>query len=332
MDDSGIFPFLAQKAATGLRTALVTITGVSGSSVRNPGAHLAVAADGSWRGSLSGGCIEAAVVADAVDAIAAGAPREIRFGTGSPYLDIRLPCGGWVDVLINPVADPAPIARVATLLAERTPALLALPLGDGSIAVTAGNAPWRTCRDTTHFTVAHLPPLALTVIGHGAGVEALAALAATADARVMAMTPDRAIAGRLAEAGIAARLLNTPREPVDLTVDPWTAIAFLFHDHDWETALIGRALAGRAFYVGAMGSRAAQRTRAAALAAAGVSSDDIARLHAPIGLIPSSRDPQVLALSTLAEIVRDFERATAREDRVIGSITCRDEVHQDGWR
>jgi xanthine dehydrogenase accessory factor len=317
MDDSGIFPFLAQKAAAGERTALVTITGVSGSSVRNPGAHLAVAADGSWRGSLSGGCIEAAVVADAVAAIATGIPREIRFGAGSPYLDIRLPCGGWVDVLVNPIADPRPIVEATALLAGRTPALLALPLGSGPIIATAGTAPWRTCRDTTHFTVAHLPPLALTVIGHGASVEALAALAVTADARVMAMTPDRAIAGRLIAATIPVHLLNTPREPVDLTADPWTAIAFLFHDHDWETALIARALAGRAFYVGAMGSRATQRQRAASLAAAGVPADAIARLHAPIGLIPSSRDPQVLALSTLAEIVRDFERTTARDDRVV---------------
>jgi xanthine dehydrogenase accessory factor len=329
MDDSGIFPFLAQKAAARLRTALVTITGVSGSSVRNPGAHLAVAADGSWRGSLSGGCIEAAVVADAVDAITAGAPREIRFGVGSPYLDIRLPCGGSVDVLINPITDPAPIADAAALLAARIPALLALPLGEAPITVTPGGAPWRTCRDAAYFTVAHLPPLALTVIGHGASVEALAALAVTVDARVMAMTPDRVIAGRLAEADIPVRLLNTPHEPVDLTVDPWTAIAFLFHDHDWETALISRALAGRAFYVGAMGSRVAQRTRAAALAAAGVSSDDIARLHAPIGLIPSSRDPQVLALSTLAEIVRDFERATTREDRVMALAGDREEFRHN---
>lgn len=314
MDDSGIFPFLVQKAASGVRTALVTITNVSGSSVRNPGAHLAVADDGSWRGSLSGGCIEAAVVADAVDAIAAGTPREIRFGAGSPYLDIRLPCGGSVDVLINPVTDAAPIARAAALLADRTPALLTLPLGEGAIAVEAGTAPWRTRRDTAHFTIAHLPPLALTVIGHGASVEALAALAVTADARVTAMTPDRAIADRLAAGGIPVRLLNTPREPVDLSADPWTAIAFLFHDHDWETTLIARALAGRAFYVGAMGSRATQRRRADTLSAAGVAAEDIARLHAPIGLIPSSRDPQVLALSTLAEIVRDFERSTARED------------------
>ncbi len=51
-----------------------------------------------------------------------------------------------------------------------------------------------------------------------------------------------------------------------------------------------------------------------------VPADDIARLHAPIGLIPSSRDPQVLALSTLAEIVRDFERVTARDD-VVSELT-----------
>jgi xanthine dehydrogenase accessory factor len=314
MDDSGIFPFLAQKAATGTSTALVTVTGVSGSSVRNPGAHLAIAEDGSWRGSLSGGCIEAAVVADAVAAIGAGRPREIRLGTGSPYLDIRLPCGGSVDILINPLADAAPIARAAELLADRIPVLLALPLDQGAVMVEAGTAPWRTRRDAAHFTVAHLPPLALTVIGHGASVEALAGLAAAADARVTTMTPDHAIADRLTTDGIAVRLLRTPREPVDLDADPWTAVAFLFHDHDWETALIARALAGRAFYVGAMGSRATHARRVEALTEAGVAPADIARLHAPIGLIPSSRDPQVLALSTLAEIVRDFERVTARED------------------
>lgn len=316
MDDSGIFPFLVQKAAAGVRIALVTITGVSGSSVRNPGAHLAVAEDGDWRGSLSGGCIEAAVVADAIAAIAAGTPREIRFGTGSPYLDIRLPCGGWVDILINPVADATPIARTAALLAERTPVSLALPLGPGAIAVEPGAAPWRTRRDATHFTVAQLPRLGLTVIGHGASVEALAALAVAADACVTTMTPDRAIAARLAADGIPVHLLHSPGEAVDLTADPWTAIAFLFHDHDWEAALIARALAGRAFYVGAMGSRATQRQRAEALAGIGVPQASIARLHAPIGLIPSSRDPQVLALSTLAEIVRDFERVTARDDAV----------------
>ena len=321
MDDSGIFPFLVKKAAAGARTALVTITGVSGSSVRNPGAHLAVAEDGSWCGSLSGGCIEAAVVADAVDAIVAGMPREIRFGAGSPYLDIRLPCGGWVDVLINPLADIAPIDRLLALLNARTPALLSLPLNGGEITVQPGGAPWRTRRDTARFVTAQLPPLALTVIGHGASVEALVALAVTADARVTAVTPDRAIAARLAADGVPVHLLNTPREPVDLAADPWTAIAFLFHDHDWEATLIARALAGRAFYVGAMGSRATQRQRAEALADIGVPRESIVRLHAPIGLIPSSRDPQVLALSTLAEIVRDFERVTARDDMVVELTT-----------
>ncbi len=321
MDDSGVFPFLARKATGGVRTALVTITGVSGSSVRNPGAHLAVAEDGSWHGSLSGGCIEAAVVADAIAAIASGAPREIRFGAGSPYLDIRLPCGGWVDVLINPLADPAPITRVATLLATRQPALLSLPLpsSSGTIVAEAAAATWRTQRAPDRFTVAHLPRLALVVVGHGASVEALIALAATANAEVSAMTPDRTIADCLAAGGVAARLLRSPDDQVDLSADPWTAIAFLFHDHEWEVPLIARALGGQAFYVGAMGSRAAQQHRAEALAAAGLTTDMIARLRAPIGLIPSSRDPQTLALSTLAEIVRDFDQATARQDVVTAS-------------
>lgn len=63
--------------------------------MRNPGTIMGVAQDGSFAGSLSGGCIENAVVAEALEALKEDAPRMVRFGAGSPYLDIKLPCGGW---------------------------------------------------------------------------------------------------------------------------------------------------------------------------------------------------------------------------------------------
>ncbi len=92
-----------------------------------------------------------------------------------------------------------------------------------------------------------------------------------------------------------------------LTGDRWTASIFLFHDHDWEDALMESALDLPHFYIGAMGGRKAHDRRCEALRARGVSEAKLATIHAPIGLFHSSRDPQTLALSTLAQTVRVYE-------------------------
>jgi len=315
MDRVEIFRFLAAKSAV-RRVALVTVTRVSGSSMRNPGSHLAVAADGEWRGSLSGGCIEAAVVAEALEAIRKGAPREVRFGQGSNYIDIRLPCGGSLYVLIFPVTDPLLGTEASALLEAREPFVLVLPLKGGRPQIERGTVAWRTRRGVDSFSVAHPPPLSVLIVGHGASVEALDRQARALGADTRVITPDRDIGARLDTRGVPVTVVKTPEDIASLTADQWTAIAFVFHDHDWETALMARALATPAFYIGAMGSRTAHARRIDALTRHGVSAEQIATLRAPIGLIPSSRDPQVLALSTLAEIVRDFGRAIERPDVV----------------
>lgn len=313
MDAIDTFRFLARKSA-GARTALVTVTHVAGSSMRNPGAQLAVAEDGDWCGSLSGGCVEAAIVAEAMDALNERRPREVRFGSGSPYIDIRLPCGGTLDVLVSPIDDSSLGRRAIDLLEARQPFILRLPFAGGELAIEPGEPEWRTHRDIAAFSVSHLPQLRVVIIGHGAAVEALDLQAQTLGASTHVFTPDHAIVERLSSDGTLVTRLRMPSERVILPTDPWTAIAFVFHDHDWEMQFLIDALAGPAFYVGAMGGRMAQARRVATLEQAGVTAGNIARLRSPIGLIPSSRDPQVLALSALSEIVRDFGRLANRRD------------------
>ena len=97
--------FLSRASEGGQATALVTVGAVEGSSMRNPGTIMGVAADGTWEGSLSGGCIEKAVVAEALDMLKEGTPRVVRFGAGSPYIDIKLPCGGGLDLHFAPLKD-----------------------------------------------------------------------------------------------------------------------------------------------------------------------------------------------------------------------------------
>ena len=115
--------------------------------------------------------------------------------------------------------------------------------------------------------------------------------------------------GQAAAAGTETILLASPSDRVELDADAWTAMLFLFHDHEWEPALIAQALDSPAFWIGAMGSRTTQAARRAALAAHGLDEAAIARVQGPVGLIPSARDPATLALSAFAEIVGAYRAA-----------------------
>jgi xanthine dehydrogenase accessory factor len=112
------------------------------------------------------------------------------------------------------------------------------------------------------------------------------------------------IAGQWREAGDD---LELGRPPEGLAVYRWTAILLLFHDHEWEHALLQWALDSPAFLIGAQGGAPAREERVARLLEAGRSATDVARIHSPVGLIPRARDPQVLALSVLAEVVGAYE-------------------------
>lgn len=305
MDQRRIFAFLKDRIAAGQACALVTVLAVEGSAMRNPGTHMAVSEDGSFAGSLSGGCIENAVVAEACAAVTQRQPRIVRFGAGSPYLDIRLPCGGGLDIHFQPLADGMVARDCLAAIEARRPYSLAI--GPHGVECRAGwhPAPFDPAGGTASF--GYFPQARLMLVGHGEGLSALALLARTCALEVAALTPDERAQDRLQSLGFPVTKLNRTTDTALLHSDPWTAIAFLFHDHDWEIALLRRALELPHFYVGAMGGRRAHAARCEALLAAGVPASAIATLRAPIGLFHSSRDPDTLALSALAEIVRVYQ-------------------------
>lgn len=300
-----VFHFVAEAQSAGRRCVLVTVTAVTGASTRSPGAHLAVSEDGRFAGSISGGCVEAAVVAEALDALATGSPREVRFGAGSPYLDIRLPCGGGVDLMFSPLDEMGFGARALTLLDDRMPIRISLPFG-GSATVERAEGGFSVERRADGVAVTHIPPLRLALIGHGATVDTLGLLAHASAADVAVLSPDADQIARAHAWGSSAEMLRTPTAAPHFRSDAWTAIAFLFHDHDWEPALIARMLGEDSFFIGAMGSRKTHADRTEALRARGVGQDAIDRIVAPIGLIPSMRDPETLAVSILAQVTAAY--------------------------
>lgn len=252
--------------------ALCTVTFIDGSWSRRLGAQLAVLPDGSTRGSLADGCLERAL---AQEAAKTDEPRRVlRYGQGSPFVDIRLPCGSGIEVMVDPAPDRAAILAATQAITARQPA--SLPIGD------TPQGP---------FTRHYIPPLKIAILGSGPEVTALARLAAAQGIAHVIGTP----------LGEAHGTLSLGRAP-SLPVDPWTAIAVLFHDHEWERAILPWALASDAFSIGAQGGKGARNARAQWLAA-----DLLARLKSPIGLFPGARTPSVLALSILADVVAAYE-------------------------
>ena len=283
-DTLAIFQFIERCRANGEASALVTLTSTTGASSRDPGTHMAVSETGAYAGSFSGGCIEAAVVGEARAALADGHPRQVLFGAGSPFIDIRLPCGSGVEVLIDPAPNRTAIQAATAALTARCPASL-----------NAGMTPHGP------FIRHYLPPLRLMVLGSGPEVTALARLAAAQGIGCTLAGPRGEAEVGLSLGGQSLGGLSLGQAP-DLAVDAWTAIAVLFHDHEWERGILPWALASPAFHVGAQGGKGAREARSEWLEPAAM-----ARLRSPIGLFPGARTPSVLALSVLSEIVAAYE-------------------------
>ncbi len=304
MDLETVCLFLNEARLRGESSVLITVCAVEGASMRGPGTIMGVAQDGSFAGSLSGGCIENAVVAEALDVLKAGHARMVRFGAGSPYLDIKLPCGGGLDLHFTPLINSDLSAACLDTLRARTP--FSIQVGRDGVTHVPNWRPSSFNPETGTSIFGHWPAPKLQIIGHGAGVEALARLARVMGCWTDVLTSDDRIIAALKAQNIGARRIMRASQTGMLEGDPWTATIFLFHDHDWETDLMVRALEIPHFYIGAMGGRHAHAQRCEALRTRGVSDAALANIAAPIGLFHSSRDPQTLALSTLAQVIRAY--------------------------
>lgn len=298
-----VLEFLDKAHGRGERTCLIVLAGIDGGAARGLGTLMGVTQGGEWLGSLSGGCVEAALVGEAQRAIAAGRGELLRIGKGSPLIDIRLPCGSGIDLLLLPDPAPSAVTTALGLLAARHSAALELGTRQAISARDATPGERSGWRQGERFVLRIDPQLRLLIAGHGEEVPTLAELARAWGAEVLVLTPDERTA---AACGPDSVYLAMHGPHPALVLDEWSALVLLFHDHDWEMPLLVQALAQPALLIGAMGSKATQARRLAALADAGVTARDAARVTGPIGLIPATRDPQSLALSILAQVVAAY--------------------------
>lgn len=251
---------------------LSTIVGIEGSFSRRLGAQLAVLPGGSTVGDLADGCLERQL---ATDMARYAGKRVVRYGRGSSMIDFRLPCGGGLDILLDPAPDRAACRSALDLLLTRRPARLAIEWGEHA------------------FKRSYLPSLRVVVMGEGPELVAMASLCSAMKIDLEVFSKDDLVLGQSAR---------------EVRYDPWTACLLLFHDHEWELALLEQALASDAFYVGAQGGEKARLDRTMALTAHGMQEEQIARLTSPVGVMPACKSPRTLAISALSEIVDRYEQ------------------------
>ncbi|WP_435704647.1 XdhC family protein [Yoonia sp.] len=302
-------PFtLAPTGAHPLRTileasgdcVLAVIAGVEGPSYRPVGAMMAVMPDTSRVGTLSSGCIEADIALHAAQTLQTQVPRLIRYGRGSPFVDIELPCGGGLDILLIPSPDKSALREVQTRQAARIGCSLRIAIDTGTMTVKETG---QTARDDNSLTVRFDPLIRFLVFGKGPEATTFAALVKSAGYPIVLLSPDAETLQTGESIGCDTRHMTGQTFPGDLGVDQQTAILLFFHDHDWEPPILQAALGTEAFYIGSQGSQRARDARIATLQDMGVAATDIRRLHGPVGLIPSARDPGTLAVSVLAEVL-----------------------------
>lgn len=301
-DPASVFELLSTGAARDLEGALLTIVEIQGGAPRALGAQMAVLTDGRYCGYVSGGCIEATVASEAIRAIGAGKDEVLRFGAGSRFIDIKLPCGGSIDVHVHVRPDPAVVAEARRLLDARAPFAIALrpEVGIATLVPGSGTRERSEWCDGAFFRHYH-PLTRLLLIGEGHELVALSNLARSAGLPVRAYMTAEAGAEILAGQGVEIVPISGAALP-HLPVDPFTAIVFVLHDHFKEGRLLEAALGYEPFYIGALGSRRTHATRVARLQAAGVDESRIARLRGPIGLYGPTRTSSALAISVLGEI------------------------------
>ena len=303
--------------ARGDRVALATVVATRRSAPRPVGSKLAVSEQGELFGSVSGGCVESEVALTAGEVIADGVPRLLTYGIEDELAwSVGLPCGGEIDIFVERFDGELPGEGVTLTVLEGEHAGERLeaevPPGPSRVLEVDG---------AQVFVEVLGPPPRLLIVGAIDTAEELCRAAKALGWRTAVIDPRPALATR--------DRLPSPDEltvawPDELEADGDTAVVVLTHEERLDVPALTKALAGDAFYVGAMGSRRTQAKRRERLLEAGLDEEQLERLAGPAGLDLGAHSPAEMAVSILAEVLavragRDGGRLVARSGPIHAS-------------
>jgi len=282
----------------GLSTALVTLVAIEGNAPYPIGSQMLVSETSEFIGQITGGCAEVAIADQARLAIKTKQNATVRYGLDSPYFDIKLPCGSGVDVYFDVELSTEKLRQIHTQLSSRQVHVQSLNTKLGKVD--------KCYRPTPRLVVAGQGPIMqqLTELATRTGFD-VACIAQNSATKTLLDTAsfDSNSIESLTEASAQQELIDT--------LDRYCAFVSVFHEHEFEVPLIQSALASRAFYIGALGSRKTHAARCEALSAEGVTQQQLNRVHGPVGLDIGANTPAQIAISILSQVIQQMNQTSS---------------------
>jgi xanthine dehydrogenase accessory factor len=320
--------------------ALATVIETWGSAPRKVGAKMAVRPDGAMVGSVSGGCVEGAVVEAANETLASGRPQLLEFGVADETAwEVGLACGGHIKVWVEPL-DTAVYPFIRQLITnEQAGACVTILTGPaelvgrkmafdadgrsvGNLGVKALEDARRTAvqklnhsqrvqlsEEVEAFVDVYRPAPTLVMVGGVHIAVALTSIAKTLGYRTIVVDPRRAFGSQARFSHVDELILAWPEQAfsqIEVTGD--TAVALLTHDPKIDDPALHVVLKSSAFYIGALGSNKTHAKRKQRLSDHGFDAATIDRIHGPIGLDIGADNPEEIALAVMSEIVKAYRR------------------------
>ena len=321
--------------------ALATVVKTWGSAPRKVGAKMAISAEGAMAGSVSGGCVEGAVVESALATIEASNTTLLEFGVADETAwTVGLACGGMIDVFVEPF-DAAIQRQVDGWIAnDEAGAVISILKGMEDVLgkkATLHNGVWSggisaeldpeieqiaraalskrkhqramlSDEQTEIFVDVIMPPPTLIIVGGVHIAQALIEIAQVMGFKPIIIDPRRAF-GSSERFPDVQLLQEWPRKAFpQLTINQSTAIALLTHDPKIDDQALAHVLTSRAFYIGALGSKKTAAKRHERLLAEGYDEGVIGRIHGPIGLNINAQTPEEIALAVMGEIIAAYRQ------------------------
>ncbi|MBQ1023787.1 XdhC family protein [Micromonospora sp. C95] len=314
-----VWPFVEQRHGAGQRVVLIRLVGRVGSGSRPLGATMAVAADGGWTGSVSGGCVEGALLGEARSVLDGAPPRLTAISPGTDLMpwEPAPACTGELTVLVCPAPTGTVYTAIGAALATRCPLAVGVALEPPFRWSTAAGRDGLPAGEK-HFVEELHPGPTLLVVGATDLAVTLAALAARIGYRVVVVDPRPAYAQSERVPAAEDVICAWPDDFLATrSLDVRDAVLVLTHDPRIDDRAIRAALSGSAGYVGVLGSRQTHAQRLARLAG----TPGLHRLTGPAGLDLGAGSLAQTALSMLAEVVavgnqRAGGRLCAAEGRI----------------
>lgn len=305
----------------GRKVAIATVVETWGSAPRPVGSLLVIDGDGAMEGSVSGGCVEGAVIVEALDGLEDGKPRLLEYGVSDDEaFAVGLACGGRIRILVEPVGGAMPVSTLEELVAAaeaKKPIAYVVDLENDMRRTTYASEFVNRFRsdksgiedDGRTFVGIHNPPLRMIIVGAVHIAQHLVPMAHACGYAPTIIDPRGAFGSEDRFPGEII-LDDWPDEALAaLQLDARTAVVTLTHDPKLDDPAIIATLKSDAFYLGCLGSTRTHAKRVTRLEEAGFDADAIARIHAPVGLNIGGKSPAEIAVSIMAQVTDVLRRA-----------------------